>query len=186
MPLFSRIPPPALPEQDDVMPAPLRKALDAGRFNKRWENRAEFQQWMDKERKKNYAFVCNSKPRAPSTSTGTVYTRYVCHRAAAGGSSERHHAKPKHEPQPGKRGAGTRGAQHIQCPVVLNLREFPGSEIMLGSLEGEHNHKLGGHNVEYERIAPTTLRKMAGMLRQGMTAEAIVRYQHIYTYLFNV
>jgi hypothetical protein len=172
MAIFSRLPPPssppALPED---APEPLRKALKVGKFTHRWESRAELEQWMGQERESNYAFVRQYiKP-----GSGTTYSRHVCHRAAAGGSSKRHHTKPKPEPAPGKRGAASRDAQHIGCPVVLNIREFTGSSIILGSYEGEHNHQLGGHNVEYERIAPKTWEKMKSMIQKGMSPEAIVR-----------
>jgi hypothetical protein len=186
MVIFSRIPSPhVLPEPDDgraTTPEALRKALAARKFNIRWENKTEFTQWMNRQRQdNNYAFVCNTRKPTPST----TYIHYVCHRAAAGGSSKRHHAKPKHEPQPGKRGAASRPAQHVDCPVVLNVREFSGSEVMLGNLEGEHNHKLAGHNVEYEQIAPATWERMKSMIRQGMTPEAIVRDHSIYSVIIS-
>ncbi|KAJ6475881.1 hypothetical protein DFH09DRAFT_849576, partial [Mycena vulgaris] len=67
-----------------------------------------------------------------------------------------------------------RGAKRTACQCVLLVKQYPGTDIVLGSYSDKHDHPLGNANLPYTQIPKDTKEYIAGLLRLKVSPDHIV------------
>jgi hypothetical protein len=141
--------------------------VNGPRYQERWESFTAFQGWLAQEQcTRGIEFrLVNTYKNTP------VYERslrYVCSRGATGGRKE--HAK-KH-PEWSRKCE----KKFTDCPCKLIIKEYPGTNTILGHYSKTHNHDVGNANLRFTQIPKETREYIAGMLRLEVAPDHIVRY----------
>ncbi|KAJ7161863.1 hypothetical protein C8R43DRAFT_880427 [Mycena crocata] len=96
--------------------------------------------------------------------------RYVCSRAGTGGVKSYTRRRPEWVHKiPSKR---------TECKCSLHVKEYPGTQIILGHYSEAHDHPLGNANLRFTQIPKHTREYIAGLLRLGVAAEHILELLH--------
>ncbi|KAJ7113248.1 hypothetical protein C8R43DRAFT_903346, partial [Mycena crocata] len=96
--------------------------------------------------------------------------RYVCSRSGTGGIKHYTRLHPEWVSKiPSKR---------TGCDCTLLVKQYPGTQVILGRYTDQHNHPLGAANLRFTRIPTETREYIASLLRMEVKQDAILRAVH--------
>lgn len=145
--------------------------LSRGKYTLQWASEDELDQWIKQEEKSNSIELRYARSYSPNRGVREQWSNkrvFVCGRNHTGGKKKYEKKHPdrisRHE------------SKKINCPVRLTVKNYHGTKCLLGLYSEEHNHELGIANVRHTRVPDETRERIAGMLRQGMDSNTVVRY----------
>ncbi|KAJ7368946.1 hypothetical protein DFH08DRAFT_659509, partial [Mycena albidolilacea] len=130
--------------------------LASGKFQTRWDDWTQFQQWLREEEQQNCIELrlVNTYRRPPA------YERklwYICSRHGTGGVKVYTKRHPEWEFK--------LGLKRTNCACSLIIKQYPGIPTVLGCYSSNHNHPIGNNNLLYTQIPKETKEYIAGLLR---------------------
>ncbi|KAJ7270576.1 hypothetical protein C8J57DRAFT_1065834 [Mycena rebaudengoi] len=163
---------------DPTLQAPPRGSfqhdLASSNFQKSWKNWADFQSWRAQEQQK----LCIELRLIHTHARMPAYIRklrYVCSRAGTGRVKEYTKLHPDW--------ARKLPTKKTDCECSLVVKQYPGTETILGAYSEEHNHPLGNANLRFTQIPEETREYIAGLLRLKVAPEHIASFKPVFLWL---
>jgi hypothetical protein len=136
-----------------------------GGYNLSWESIAEFDTWRQDQKRADTIDLCLAH-----TERGTHHFSwkriYHCSRQGSGGT------KPYEKKHPDR--IRKFGPKWIGCSCKVDLKAYPGTNVLLGRYLSTHDHPIGMKNIIYTRVSKETKGKVRGFLEQSVERSAIV------------
>ena len=131
-----------------------------------WGSLAEFDAWRQDQKSADTIdlVMCLNESGSKHFSWRRVYW---CSRHGSGG------IKPYDKKYPDR--IRKFGTKRIGCPCKLDLKAYPGTNVLLGRYLKTHSHPTGMGNIVHTRLSEKTRRKVRELLELHVERSAIVR-----------
>jgi hypothetical protein len=131
-----------------------------------WGSLAEFNVWRQEQKRADAIDLCLT-----NTTVGVQHFSwrriYRCSRQGSGG------IKPYDKKYPDR--SRKIGPKYIGCRCKVDVKAYPGTNVLLGRYLRTHSHPIGMGNIVHTRLSETTKGKVKALLQQEVQRSAIVR-----------
>jgi hypothetical protein len=122
----------------------------------RWDSFHDFEVWLAQEQQ-THAIKLRLVNTYLNSNHYVRQLRYVCSRGGTGGKKAYVKLHPDWNRKIQNKGT--------DCECCLLVKQYPGTPIVLGAYNNDHNHELGNANLRFVRIPKDTREHIAGLLR---------------------
>ena len=130
-----------------------------------WDNEDEFLVWLAAEETKNTIKLIVSHTEKSNSPNWRARRLYRCSWEFSGGQVDRANANHWDRKIPSKK---------TGCGCRLVIKQYPGTDTMLGKYEGKHDHPLGDDNLRFLRLSENTRNLVMEMIHTRIDPKAIV------------
>ena len=130
-----------------------------------WPNEDEFQAWLVAEEQEKTIKLIVSRTAESDSPNWRACRMFRCSRELSGGKTNRENKYDWDRKIPSKK---------TGCKCQLIVKQYPGTETMLGKYQGEHDHPLGDDNLRFLRLSTEVRNFVMDMVDAGMGCQAIV------------
>ena len=109
-----------------------------------WPNEDEFQAWLIAEEQEKMIKLIVSRTAESDSPNWWVCCMFRCSCELSGGKTNRENKYDWDRKIPSKK---------TGCKCQLIIKQYLGTETMLGKYQGEHNHPLGDDNLRFLRLS---------------------------------
>ena len=138
---------------------------EKGNMPLEWPNEDGFRIWLAAEEQDKVIHLILSHTEASDSPNWRARRMFRCSREFSGGKPHRE-KKHQHDRKIPSMKTG--------CRCKLIVKQYPGTEIILGKYEGAHDHPLGDDNLRFLRLSNKVRNLVKGMILTGMGSQAMV------------
>ncbi|KAJ7927048.1 hypothetical protein B0H13DRAFT_1535982, partial [Mycena leptocephala] len=130
--------------------------IQGSKYQMRWDSFHDFEVWLAQEQQ-THAIELRLVNTYLNSNHYVCQLRYVCSRGGTGGKKAYVKLHPDWNRKIQNKGT--------DCECCLLVKQYPGTPIVLGAYNNDHNHELGNANLRFVRIPKDTREHIAGLLR---------------------